>query len=503
MATVRFIDDIICVWADRTPDAVAFKFAEQALTYQALDNAADRLAAALADGGVRPGDRVGIYVDKSLDTAIAVYGIMRAGAAYVPMDPGAPEERLIQIANACGLRAVVSQDRKAAGYGAVVAAARDVGCVLGADGAVLWATDGPVDRTEARGRRTDDPAYIVFTSGSTGTPKGITHTHETGLAYVRMSVDLYGVTPEDRLSNHSPLHFDMSTFDMFSGPYAGATTVIISEMHMKLPASLAQLIEQERLTIWYSVPHALIQLVERGAIGNRDFSALRWIIFGGEPMLPDQLRAFGAHTPNARFSNSFGPAEVNQCSFKHLELADIDGTPISIGSPCDHADLVILDGDQRAVEGELYVATPAMMVGYWNDPARNALAFREIDGRRHYRTGDLVRRDHAGELHFLGRADRQVKVRGFRVELDEIELVMSRHDHVSEAAAVVIGDPARIATYITARPGAKADTVDLRAYAAQVLPPQAVPTILSILPEFKRTATGKIDRKHLAEVHDV
>ncbi|MEL6642303.1 MAG: amino acid adenylation domain-containing protein [Pseudomonadota bacterium] len=503
MDGVQYIDEIVRVWARETPDAVAFKFAEEALTYHALDDAADRLAKMLIEGGVRPGDRVGVYVDKSLDTAIAIYGIMRTGAAYVPMDPGAPEERLVQIAAACGLKAIVSQERKAAGYRAVIAAAPDLACVLGADGAVLWATDVPQNRGAPRARRTDDPAYIVFTSGSTGTPKGITHTHETGLAYVRMSVDLYGVTQEDRLSNHSPLHFDMSTFDMFSGPYAGATTVIISEMHMKLPASLAQLIEQERLTIWYSVPHALIQLVERGAIENRDFSALRWVIFGGEPMLPDQLRAFGLHTPNARFSNSFGPAEVNQCSYKHLDLADIDGTPISIGTPCAHADLVILDGDERADEGELFVATPAMMVGYWNDPERNAQAFRVIDGRRHYLTGDLVRRDSAGELHFLGRADRQVKVRGFRVELDEIELLMSRHDDVSEAAAVVIGNPARIAAYITARPGATPDTADLRAFAAQALPPQAVPTILSILPEFKRTATGKIDRKHLAEVYDV
>ncbi|MEM9475332.1 MAG: amino acid adenylation domain-containing protein [Pseudomonadota bacterium] len=506
MIEAQYIDDIAAIWAKRAPDAVAFTFGDATLSYGALDAGADRLAQALWANGVQTGDRVGVFVDKSLDSALAIYGIMRAGAAYVPMDPGAPVERLVQIAQACGIKAMVSQERKQSVFEEVTARVPDLTTVLASDGTPIHAALKPPQPVDLRPRAPDDVAYIIFTSGSTGTPKGITHTHKSGLAYVRMSVALYGLTPDDRLSNHSPLHFDMSTFDMFSGPFAGATTVIISEMHMKLPASLAQLIEQEWMTIWYSVPHALIQLVERGALQNRDFSALRWVVFGGEPMLPGQLRAFGAHTPNARFSNSYGPAEVNQCSFKHLDLADLTEAPISIGTPCDHADLVILDDDTPADEGELYVATPAMMAGYWNDDTRNAAAFRSIGNapaRRYYRTGDLVRRDDGGELHFLGRSDRQVKVRGFRIELDEIELVMARHPDVSEAAAVVSGNPPRIAVYITAPPDIDADSADLRAFAAQNLPPQAVPTILRVLPEFKRTATGKIDRKHLAEASDV
>ncbi|MEO1154300.1 MAG: amino acid adenylation domain-containing protein [Pseudomonadota bacterium] len=499
MDGVQFIDDIPAFQAGDIPDAVAFRFGDADLTYTALASAADRLATTLRDAGVQPGDRVGVYVDKSLDSAIAIYGVMRAGAAYVPMDPGAPLARLTHIAEACGLRIIVSQERKAAGYEGVAKAVRMMDRVFAADGAVLWSSDRSTPVAPPRARRPDDPAYVIFTSGSTGTPKGITHTHASALAYVRMSADLYGVTAEDRLSNHSALHFDMSTFDMFTGPYVGATTIIISEMHMKLPASLSALIEAEAMTIWYSVPHALIQLLERGGLDKRDLSALRWVIFGGEPMLPDALRAFAGHTPGAWFSNSYGPAEVNQCSFKHLSANALDGSPISIGRPCAHADLLIVDGDETAEEGELLVATPAMMTGYWNDPARNAAAFHTVKGKRYYRTGDLVRRDPDGELHFLGRMDRQVKLRGFRVELDEIELAISRHADVSEAAAVISGAPARISVYITARPDTAPTADDLRAFAAQSLPPQAVPSTITILPAFKRTATGKIDRKHLSE----
>lgn len=497
---VEYVDAIPAHWARHSPQAVAFRFGDTDLTYAALDAAADLLAAALVHHGIGPGDRVGVYVDKSLDSAIAIYGIMRAGAAYVPMDPGAPVARLADIAQVCGLRVIVSQERKSAAFEAVAEAVPALDRVLASDGSPLWSSGRDTPCPIGRDRSPDDPAYIIFTSGSTGTPKGITHTHRSALAYVRMSAKLYGVTSKDRLSNHSALHFDMSTFDMFTGPYAGATTVIISEMHMKLPASLSQLIEAEAMTIWYSVPHALIQLLERGGLDKRDLSSLRWVVFGGEPMLPDALRAFAQHTPDAWFSNSYGPAEVNQSSFKHLAADALDGTPISIGTACDHAELLIVDGDQPAHEGELLVATPAMMTGYWNNPDRNATAFHTVGTKRYYRTGDLVRRDENGEYHFLGRMDRQVKVRGFRVELDEIELALSRHPHVSEAAAVVSGDPAQISVYITARPDTAPEADALRAFAAQSLPPQAVPNTVTILPAFKRTATGKIDRKHLSEV---
>lgn len=497
----RFLDAIISARAARRPDAEAFRCMGEGLSYAALDRAADRLAAALGAEGVGPGDRVGILLDKSLDSAVAVYGIMRSGAAHVPLDPGAPEARLAAIAGDCGLGVIVSSAPRRRTWAPLCGAVPGLRAVMAADGSVLARLAEPPGPAPKTPRDPDDPAYIIFTSGSTGIPKGILHSHRTGLSYARMAADLYGLRETDRLGNHSPLHFDMSTFDLYSGPLAGACTVIIPEMHAKLPASLGQLLEEERLSVWYSVPYAIIQLVERGGIGARDLSSLRWVIFGGEPMSPRHLAEVAAAVPSARFSNSYGPAEVNQVTFHMLDPAGIDGvSAVPLGRACPHAELLIEDG----AEGELLAATPAMMPGYWNRPERDARAFVERAGadgrmRRFYRTGDLVRRDADGILHHVGRADRQVKLRGHRVELDEVELALGSHPAVSEAAAVVAGEPAGLAAFVTLREGAEASPEALRAHAAARLPGYAVPARIAVLEAFRRTTSGKIDRRSLAE----
>jgi amino acid adenylation domain-containing protein len=381
--------------------------------------------------------------------------------------------------------------------------------VVTSGGDVLWTSNAALTPRRSEPREDTDISYIIFTSGSTGAPKGISHTHQTALAYVRMSAALYGVTAEDRLSNHSPLHFDMSTFDMFTGAYAGATTVIIPEPHMKLPASLAKLISDEALTIWYSVPSAIIQLVERGVLEDHDIASLRWVIFGGEPMLPNRLKEFTAHAPNATYSNNYGPAETNQCMVRNFAPNELDGTsPIPIGQACEHATLLILDNGEPAETGELYVASTAQMQGYWNDPVRNGAVFHDLtsaDGkrRRFYATGDIVRPDASGDLHFVGRVDRQVKLRGFRIELDEVELTLAKHASLSEVAAVLPKGAPHLVAFATLRPGAETTEADLLGFARAALPPYAVPGRIEILPSFPRTGTGKIDRKTLAKVsHD-
>ncbi len=190
-------------------------------------------------------------------------------------------------------------------------------------------------------RAGDDPAYIMYTSGSTGDPKGIVHSHSSGLSYALMAARLYDLNPDDRLSNLPPLHFDQSVFDYFSGCAAGACTVIIPEAYAEqLPASLSELIQRERLTIWYSVPHALIQMLLHGVLGKRDLSALRCVLYGGEPFPPKYLTKLMAAWPEARFCNVYGPAEVNQCTFHFLqprEAGEIASPPIACpvpGSSC-------------------------------------------------------------------------------------------------------------------------------------------------------------------------
>ncbi len=358
----------------RFPEHPAMRFQGRHLTYSELARKSNQLAHVLRDQGVRPKDRVGVFLDKSLETPLAIYGIMKAGAAYVPLDPRSPVQRLVDIIHDCDLKGIIAQDNKVKVLREVAAQQQIMQFVIGLSDTtdlnlrvLPWADLDAYPAENAPDVRVidDDLAYVMYTSGSTGKPKGIMHTHSSGLSYARMSADTYAVRPEDRLSNHSPLHFDMSTFDYLTGPLCGSTTVIIPETYTLFPMNLAQLIEDERLTIWYSVPFALIQLVLRGGLDKRDFSSLRWILYGGEPFPITHLRALMERLPNARVSNVYGPAEVNQCTYYHLPPLpawDDGDSTVPLGVIWDNAEGLILSHDDSLVEpgeaGELVVRTP-------------------------------------------------------------------------------------------------------------------------------------------------
>lgn len=505
--------------AARSPDAEAFRFSGEALTYGELVCRSNRLAALLVSEGVRPMDRVGIYMSKGLELPVALYGILKAGAAYVPIDPSSPAARIELIIRDCGLRHVVTNAPRA--RQAVGLAGAGLDCVIGAGGdepveglrSFSWDDVAALDAVAPSVRVTGmDLAYIMYTSGSTGAPKGLMHTHESGLAYARLSAGTYGVGPGDRLGNHSPLHFDMSTFEYLTGPLCGATTVILPEETTMFPVSLAAMIEREKLTFWYSVPLALIQLLTHGGIEDRDGSALRWVLFGGEPFPPKYLRRLMALWPQARFSNSYGPAEVNQCTYFHLPPGElVDDQPVPIGKLWEGAEGLVVDAADEPVapgeQGELLVRAPTMMSGYWGRPDLNDAAFfmtEPVPGFRKvfYRTGDLVREGEDGNLEFLGRKDRQIKIRGYRVELDEVESVLASLDEVTEAAAVAVRDEegnSVIVAVVQLNDGATNEAEELRQRAAERLSVYAVPGRVEIVSAFPRTGSGKIDRRAVAE----
>ena len=360
-----------------------------------------------------------------------------------------------------------------------------------------------------------DLAYIMYTSGSTGEPKGIMHTHGSGYSYAAASAALYRVNADDRLSNHSPLHFDMSTFDYFSGPLAGATTIVVPESYSVLPASMSQLVQDERLSIWYSVPLALIQMLTRGVLEQRDLSSLRWVLFGGEPFPPRHLQELMRRLPHARFSNVYGPAEVNQCTYYNVPASyadELTTTSVPLGTMWPAATGRVVDTNDKPVEigaeGELLVATATMMQGYWKRPDLNARAFLDIAGEgdvpvRYYRTGDIVRRREDGLMDFVGRSDRQVKVRGYRVELDEVERALVAHPQVNECAAIVVSgaqETNEICVAFLSDPGAAPTDREVLKHLRSLLPTYALPTRIVALDGFPRTGSGKVDRNALKEV---
>ena len=507
--------------AERDPGHDAYRFDGASLTYEQLVRRANQVANVLIDQKVRPGDRVGIYMHKGLELPVALYGILKAGAAYVPIDPATPVDRIEFIVRDCGLRHLVTGPSRARNTVALVERAVGVEAVIGATDAattseyrlIPWQELATADADTPAVRVTDqDLAYIMYTSGSTGAPKGLMHTHGSGLSYARLSARTYGVGPDDRLGNHSPLHFDMSTFEYLTGPLCGAVSVIISEETTMFPMSVAELIERERLTFWYSVPLALVQLLTSGNIEQRDARSLRWVMFGGEPFPPKYLWALMDLWPHARFSNVYGPAETNQCTYYHVPAHDRGSSDaIPIGRVWDNAEGLIVDADDEPVpagiSGELLIRSSTMMRGYWARPDLNREAFfdqEQFPGfvKRFYRTGDLVRERDDGNLLFLGRKDRQIKVRGYRVELDEIENVIGAFADVVEAAVIAVRqDDERLEVVAAVRPrgGIAIDPEELRRRASARLPPYAVPSRIDVRDDFPRTGSGKIDRRALAQ----
>lgn len=503
--------------AERFPDNQAVGCLERRLSYAELDARANRLARVLLDQGVRRHDRVGIYMNKELETAIALYGIMKAGAAYVPLDPSAPADRTGFVLRHCGIRHLVTDPSKRRKLAALFEAGAELDCLIGiptADGlpqrCLTWDEVNTVDGEAPPVKIIEqDLAYIIYTSGSTGTPKGIMHTHHSGLSFARWAAREYGLSRQDRLSNHAPLHFDLSIFDYFAGAVAGAATIIIPEDYLKLPPSYSKLLQDQGITVLFTVPFALIQMGLHGALEERDLNALRWIIFGGEPFPVKHLHALMNRLPKARFDNMYGPAEVNGCTHYTVESLDPADPSIPIGRISDIAEALVVDAADRPVaageSGELLVRTPTMMQGYWDQPELNRHAFFR-DGalpgydQVYYRTGDIVDQRPDGNLMFLGRKDRQIKVRGYRVELDEVESALASAPRIEEAAAYAIADAEgnqHIHGEVTLRSGEQMQTTDLLAHAKNRLPWYAVPARLSIREQFPRTSTGKIDRRAL------
>jgi amino acid adenylation domain-containing protein len=483
--TVDFLDSPVANWSARKPNNTAVRFQSADYSFAALDRAANSVAGHLVAKGVVPGDRVAIYAAKSFHTIAAVLGVLRVGAAYVPIDPAAPEERIFTILSDCSPKLVLTEPartRRLPEY---------------------WSHSLLNDAVDAQPiskpaiRTPDDLAYILYTSGSTGTPKGICHTHRSGMAYAQMSAKLCALGPEDRVTHLTPLHFDMSIFDIFATLGAGATVVVIPEAHAKLPASLTMLVSEEQVTVWYSVPFAIAQILDRGALETRDMSSLRLVMFAGETIPPKILGRVSKVLPKAQLFNAYGPTETNHCTTAQLRPDQIDGVS---AVPIGQAD----DGVVARVSksGELLIASDQVMTGYWNDPVRTNAAFETLthsgQSRRFYRTGDLVTCAVDGTFSLIGRADRQVKLRGHRVELDEVELVLSYHPLVREAAVVLTADGHSLHAFISGDINS-VNSSDLAMHVAAWLPTYCVPAEFTCLTALARTSTGKIDRNAMVE----
>ena len=509
----RRLHGLLQASARRTPDAVAVLDAGTgtAFSYRELDDASRVVAEALASVGVQAGDRVAILVPKSIASVTAIFGVLAAGAAYVPVDAHAPASRNLGIVETCGARVLLASEAqwqavRAEGLTSVAQTPLTSLPVVGGEHLQLVVLDtSEVDSDQAR----PDLAYILFTSGSTGTPKGVVHTHASALAFVDWAHATFYPSASDRFASHAPFHFDLSIFDLFVSIMSGGRMVLFDSALSRNPAGLADAAHRHGVTVWYSTPSTLRMLLAWGKLERFDYAQLRLVLYAGEVFSAGQLRELAALWPAARFANLYGPTETNVCTwFPVPETRDPDrDEPYPIGVCCSGDHAIVLDPSGAPVLqgalGELCIRGDSVMVGYWNRPDLTERAFLTLsDGHRWYRTGDLVEEDAQGNYVFRGRRDRMVKRHGYRIELGEIENALVAHACVLEAALVARRDDNQgvaIYAYVTIRPGPRPSLVAFKRHCAQLLPRYMIPDRVVVLDAIPKTSSGKVAYRSLED----
>ncbi|MFC9999357.1 amino acid adenylation domain-containing protein [Nocardia sp. NPDC127526] len=494
----RLLLDGFTAQARRSPDSPAVSGEGGSLTYGELAGRVNRLARKLIGMGVGPGVTVGLAMDPAPDLVVGMYAIVRAGGAFVPIDPGQPAARIADILDAANPICVLT-----AGVGVDIRdrPVLDVGDPANS-GALSAFSDAPLtDADRLRPLREQDLAYVLFTSGSTGRPKGVGVPHAAIVNQISFLTAEYRLATTDTLLQSVPATFDASLIGYAAPLSVGAHVVIATAEERTDPAQLARLIAQHRVTMTASVPSLLAALLDSAP--PQSLSSLRAVWVGGEP-LPvatiDRFTAAGA----ARLHNLYGPTEAT-VSITGADVTGCGAGPVPIGRPHGNCLAYILDARLHPVPagtpGELYLAGPQLARGYLGQPGRTAERFVADPygraGTRMYRTGDLVRRNRTGDLEYLGRTDAQVKLRGQRIEPGEIEAALRAHPTVACAAVTVRRE--QLIGYVSAAPAATVNTADVLAALREMLPGYMIPAHLMVLDEFPLGTTGKLDRSALPD----
>jgi amino acid adenylation domain-containing protein len=495
--------------------------ANRTVTYRELALLSDCVRDRLVCLGVGLGARVGIYLEKSIEAVASIFGILKAGAAYVPVDPNAPAWRNAYILNDCSVKAVIADQRFEANLRAEIKQGDGMPHFIFVPG-----TRGGGELMEALGRAgpktpvvdaklpalsPDNLAYILYTSGSTGKPKGVMLSHRNALSFVHWCSEVFQPGTNDCFSSHAPFHFDLSILDVYVSIKHGAKLVLIGDEIGKDPLRLASVIAQRKISIWYSAPSILSLLAQYGNLGRYDYSSLRMVLFAGEVFPLKYLRALKSQIPGPRYFNLYGPTETNVCTFYEIpaQIPESQISPYPIGKACSHLQTKVVGELGQEVgngEGELCVHGPAVTKGYWNLPDATARSFIfDSRGQPWYQTGDIVVEDANGNYCFLGRRDRMIKKRGYRVELGEIEACLYRHSAVQEAGVVALQNQeegVRIKAFLRARDGdeRRLSRIELKRFCAENLPLYMVPDLFAFEASLPKTSTGKIDYQALKEM---
>lgn len=485
--------------ARRTPNASAVISAGKSLTYSELYRLSNTIALELKAKGAQPNTLIGIVMEKGWEEVVATLAILLSGAAYVPISPELPAERLQWLLQTTGVKVALTQTR----VDSSVPWPRDVARIC-----VDQVTPGDGPLLDIGEQGPNDLAYVIFTSGSTGQPKGVMIEHAGAVNTILDMNHRFAVTPEDKVLAVSSLYFDLSVYDIFGMLAAGGTVVIPEAASAQNPARWSEWIRKERITIWNTVPALMGVLVDYTEhYPEWKLDSLRLVLLSGDwipTQLPQSIRGI---TRNSRVVSLGGATEASIWSILYpIEKSETFSDSVPYGRPMENQTFHVLHENFQPcpvwVPGSLYIGGAGLARGYWADEQKTRESFvRHPDtGERLYRTGDMGRYLPDGNIQFLGREDTQIKIQGYRVELNEIVTILSKHPNVSSAFVKAFGDrmgPKRLVAYTVNR--TQMDPEALRKYLSGQLPSYMVPTAFVSMDAFPLTPNGKIDLRAFAE----
>ena len=524
---IRLLHNWTTLSAERAPESVAVVMDGQAITYGELERLSNQLARGLKDAGCARGDRVCLLSPKSLDAIVAILGIIKADCTFVPLDPQSPAARQRKIIESCESRCLLAGGSAAALLDEIFAAGA-FAFPLSVVGLGSARIDGPHCRAAFSAadfstyssapldcrNESGDPAHILFTSGSTGTPKGVVITHANVIRFVEWAKEYFHIAAGGRNSCHSPLHFDLSTFDIYGTFAAGAELHLVPQEANLLPHKLAEFIRRSELTQWFSVPSILNYMAKFDVVEDDDFPKLRELLWCGEVFPTPALIYWMRRLPHVRFTNLYGPTEATiASSYYTVPACPVDErSPIPIGTACPGESLLVLDESfKRTPAGEignLYIGGVGLSPGYWRDEEKNRAVFlqnpySDDPSDRIYKTGDLASLGEDGLVYYIGRADFQIKSRGYRIELGEIESALHSLSGLHECAVVAVSvdgfEGARICCAYAPRAGYTIAPLMLRRELSRLVPSYMLPTHWLAFGSLPKNANGKIDRPKLVE----
>ena len=492
--------------AEKYPNNEALWTETGTISYSELDRLSDLFASWLIENNHAPKKRIALILPKRIETIIAIFGTLKAGNTYVPLGNTWPANRLNAILENGDFELIVVEkyiDKVNLNSNSLVQIDTD-------DWQTILSTT-KIDAQKVPMISPEDIAYILYTSGSTGVPKGVCVSHTAAQYFPAWALKEFNVDPSHRIASIAPFTFDLSTFDLFTGLSSGGCLYLVPEKYKMFPSRLSGFLEQHKITTMYAVPSALSLLTLNGNLDKRDFSNFKTVLFAGEVFPIEMCRKFRTYLPdNVQYYNLYGPTETNVCTyFDASEVPDGDDN-LPIGLPLPGTLSYIDSGpDDEQGFGELCIYGPTLMSGYWgksNEGASYWTPLPEDVSKFAYRTGDITSQDENGNWVYKGRADKMVKIWGYRVELGEIESGILKHPSIEQCVVVKrdkkgnLGE--ELIAFLIAEDSMDKSTIDhneIFKHCKSYLPHFMVPSHLYELSEFPLTNSGKIDRLSLEQ----